>query len=268
MVKEQYISHNVVKVTDKMDKIEDRLAIEEPLELRLAGETVAITMRTPGDDHLLAKGFFFCEGFIKKATEVGKVFHCGRLGTPEYGNVIDVMPAPGVLLNFDGANLMKRGTLISSACGVCGRTQIDDLVARCEPFENFTEMQNAGVANCLQALSKNQPLFDLTGGVHAAAVFTQNGDLVACFEDVGRHNATDKIIGKLFESDLIGTALILVVSGRLSFEIVQKATMARIAVVIGISAPTSLAVELAQALKLTLIGFARGDRWTLYTGEI
>ncbi|MGA1199499.1 MAG: formate dehydrogenase accessory sulfurtransferase FdhD, partial [Candidatus Latescibacterota bacterium] len=180
--------------------------------------------------------------------------------------VVDVQPAPGVLLNFDKETNIKRGTLIGSACGVCGRTQIEDLIERCQPFPVFSPIQSDQVAQCVTKLSSQQPLFDLTGGVHAVAAFSRSGDLLACFEDVGRHNATDKVIGKLFESDGLGTATTLVVSGRVSFEIIQKAAMGRISVVIGISAPTSLAVELAQALKITLVGFARGNRYNLYTG--
>ena len=155
---------------------------------------------------------------------------------------------------------------MSSACGVCGRTQIDDLIARCEPFNGFSDIPADGVYSFISVLGKTQPLFDLTGGVHAAAAFLSDGSLVACYEDVGRHNATDKVVGRLFESGMIGKVSVLVVSGRVSFEIVQKAAMARIPAIIGISAPTSLAVELSRALKLTLIGFARGGRWNIYTG--
>ena len=266
MTEERYKILKIVKVGKTTLESDDRLAIEEPLELRLAGETVATTMRTPGHDHLLAQGFFFSEGFIENRRQIGKVFHCGRLGSPEYGNVVDVQPSPGVLLNFERESLSKRGTLISSACGVCGRTQIDDLIERCQPFLEFAALQNEHIAHCVTTLSLHQPLFDLTGGVHAVAAFSTSGDLLACFEDVGRHNATDKVIGKIFESEKIGTVSSLVVSGRISFEIIQKAAMGRIPVVIGISAPTSLAVELAQALKIRLVGFARGNRCNIYTG--
>lgn len=266
MIEETYKIQEIKKIGNVTQTLDDRLAIEEPLELRLSGDTVATTMRTPGHDHLLAQGFFFCEGYIENKSQIGKVFHCGRLGTPEYGNVIDVQPSPGTLLNYDGGSLSKRGTLINSACGVCGRTQIDDLVKRCQLFPDFVALKNDQISHCVSTLSLHQPLFDLTGGVHAVAAFAHSGDLLACFEDVGRHNATDKVIGKLFERELIGEAAMLVVSGRVSFEIIQKAAMGRIAVVIGISAPTSLAVELAQALKMTLVGFARGKRCNIYTG--
>ena len=266
MIEETYKVHEIVKIGSQTRVVNDRLAIEEPLELRLSGETIATTMRTPGHDHLLAQGFFYSEGFIANRNQIGKIFHCGRLGTPEYGNVIDVQPAPGTLLNVDVGMFSKRGTLISSACGVCGRTQIDDLITRCQPFPDFVSLDNAQVSHCISTLSLHQPLFDLTGGVHAVAAFDYSGNLLACFEDVGRHNATDKVIGKLFEREWIGKATTLVVSGRVSFEIIQKAVMGRMAVVVGISAPTSLAVELAQALKITLVGFARGKKFNIYSG--
>lgn len=265
MKDEQSKSFSIVKVGGSRLATQDSLAVEEPLEMRLAGDTIATTMRTPGHDHLLAKGFFFSEGFIKNPSQVGRVFHCGRSGTPEYGNVIEVLPAPGQLFDFEGKRTAKRGTLISSACGVCGRTQIDDLIERCHSFDDFLDVSTDQVKHHLGALSQHQSLFHQTGGVHAVAAFEKGGGLIGCFEDVGRHNATDKVVGRIFEEGLIGQASVLVVSGRISFEIIQKAAVARIPVVIGISAPTSLAVELAQALKMTLVGFARDNRWNLYT---
>ncbi|MBT3606006.1 MAG: formate dehydrogenase accessory sulfurtransferase FdhD [Candidatus Latescibacteria bacterium] len=266
MNQEQLKRFPIVKVGETRISTEDVLAVEEPLEMRLAGETIATTMRTPGNDHLLAKGFFFSEGFIHELSQVGRVYHCGRLGTPEYGNVIEVLPAPGQLLDFEEPDRVKRGTLISSACGGCGRTQIDDLIERCQPFQEFQTLEGNQITRCLQVLTQNQSLFERTGGVHAVAAFEKGGALVGCFEDVGRHNATDKVVGKMFEEGVIGKVSVLVVSGRVSFEIIQKAAMARISSVIGISAPTSLAVDLAQALKMTLVGFARGNRWNQYTG--
>lgn len=262
----QFVETPVTQVTHKRNHVQDRVAVEEPLELRLAGETIATTMRTPGHDFVLAQGFFFNEGFITSFAQIGQVIHCGRPGTSDFGNVVDILPAPGMLLNFEGAHWVKRGTLISASCGVCGRSQIDDLLKHCLPFDDFFTVQAEWVENGIRILSEHQPLFDITGGVHAVAAFKDGDDLIACFEDVGRHNATDKVMGHLFEHDLIGEASTLVVSGRISFEIVQKAAMGRVPIIVGISAPTSLAVDLARALKISLVGFARGDRWTLYTG--
>ena len=263
----QYVEKHVVQVRKKKDRVQDRVAIEEPLELRLAGDTVATTMRTPGHDFVLAKGFFFNEGFVTALEQIGQVIHCGRPGTEDFGNVVDVLPAPGVLFNFEGNQDIKRGTLISASCGVCGRSQIEDLLKNSRPFDTFVPVAGKWVSSCVGELALNQPLFDITGGVHAAGAFNDRGDLVACFEDVGRHNATDKVIGHLFENGLIGKISTLVVSGRISFEIVQKAAMGRIPMLIGISAPTSLAIDLAEALRMTLVGFARDGRWTLYTGD-
>ncbi|MDA0710847.1 MAG: formate dehydrogenase accessory sulfurtransferase FdhD [bacterium] len=266
MVTEQHTSRRVVKIGREARGVDDDVAVEEPLEMRLAGETVATTMRTPGHDALLAQGFFYSEGFVERREQIGRVSHCGRAGTPEYGNVIDLLPAPGILVNFEGSGWTRRGTLINSACGVCGRNQIDDLLLRCQPFPSFAPIDDEDVPGYTRSLSENQPLFQRTGGVHAAAAFDSHGAMVACYEDVGRHNATDKVIGRLLETDSLGSISVLVVSGRVSFEIVQKATTARIPALVAISAPTSLAIDLALAMKMTLIGFARGEKFTRYTG--
>lgn len=267
-LEKQYHEIKIVKVDTNPMITEDRVAIEEPLEMRLAGETLATTMRTPGDDHVLVLGFLFNEGFLSSIDQVGRVFHCGRTGSPEFGNVIDVLPIPGMQFDFAPDKTFKRGTLVNSACGVCGRTQIEDLLERCKPFETGATIHRDGVLSGVSKLSSSQPLFKQTGAVHGAATFDLNFELVNCFEDVGRHNATDKVIGDLLQRRLIGQVHMLIVSGRLSFEIIQKAAMARIQTVVGISAPTSLATNLAKALNMGLVGFVRGKKFSVYSGQL
>lgn len=248
---------------------EDVLAIEEPLEIRVAGESVAVTMRTPGADRALALGFLYSENIINRIEDVGRVGHCGRPGFPDFGNVIDVLPAPGAILNPERIKAGRRGTLTSSACGVCGRESIDDLLLRCQPLVDDVAMNTDLIFDCQAQMWASQKVFAQTGGVHAAATFALSGDISACFEDVGRHNAVDKVVGCLLEKyDLQKKREIamLAVSSRASFEIVQKAVMARIPIVVAVSAASSLAVELAREMGITLIGFARDNRMVVYTG--
>ena len=252
----------------KSSAVDDVVAVEEPLEIRVAGETVAITMRTPGADRALALGFLYAEGIISGGDDIGRAGHCGRPSTPEFGNVIDVLPSPGAALDPETIRAGRRGTLTSSACGVCGRERVDDLVARCRPLARVSRIGiNMIFAAQTQMLSA-QELFAKTGGVHAAAAFSSTGEMLACFEDVGRHNAVDKVVGTLLESADHLKAEILMVSSRASFEIVQKAVASRIATVVAVSAASSLAVDLAGAMGITLIGFARKDRMVVYTGGL
>ena len=249
---------------------EDVFAVEEPLEIRVSGDPVAITMRTPGDDHRLAVGFLFAEGIIRGAEDLGTVAHCGRPGEEGYGNVIDCAPAPGVLLEVDKVQASRRGTLTTSACGVCGRRSVEDLLHACGPVEAGPVLSRDVVASATEQLEVVQRIFEQTGGTHAAMVLDAGGEPLAGFEDVGRHNAVDKAVGELVLRGLtagrpgvapkppeIGTPAMLVVSGRASFEIVQKAAMARIPVVVSVSAASSLAVTLADELNVTLATFVR-----------
>ena len=247
------------------------LVVEEPLEIRVAGESVAVTMRTPGDDRALALGFLYGEGIIREIGDVGRAEHCGRPGTPEYGNVIDVLPRPGEILDPDRIRAGRRGTLTSSACGVCGREQIEDMMQRCERIKDNRIVQAAMVFDAQEQMRQSQDVFSQTGGVHAAAAFSDLGEMYCCFEDIGRHNAVDKVVGRMLETHSIeeGEGVqILAVSSRASFEIVQKAVVARIPVVVAVSAASSLAADLAQAMGITLIGFARDKRMVVYTGTV
>lgn len=254
----------------------DVVAVEEPLEIRVAGDPVAITMRTPGDDARLALGFLFAEGVVRGVEDVGTIAHCGRPGDEGFGNVIDVLPGPGVVLVEERVGATRRGTLTTSSCGVCGRRSIDDLLERCASFEPGPFVGAAAIREAIESLRTAQPTFTKTGGVHAAAAITADGTLLATAEDVGRHNAVDKVVGTLVQSRKIRArdekgsdpfSTILAVSGRASFEIVQKAAVARIPIVAAVSAPSSLAVDLAARLGMTLVGFVRGGGMVVYAGR-
>lgn len=269
---ETSVIHRVTRYDGSIGKsADDVLVVEEPLEIRVAGESVAVTMRTPGDDRALALGFLYGEGIIREIGDVGRAEHCGRPGTPEYGNVIDVLPRPGEILDPERIRAGRRGTLTSSACGVCGREQIEDMMQRCQPINDHRAVRAAMIFSSQEQMRQSQYVFAQTGGVHAAAVFSEAGDMYSCFEDIGRHNAVDKVVGHLLETHNIveGEGVqILAVSSRASFEIVQKAVVARIPVVVAVSAASSLAADLAQAMGITLIGFARDKRMVVYTGTV
>ncbi|MHB8873396.1 MAG: formate dehydrogenase accessory sulfurtransferase FdhD [Myxococcaceae bacterium] len=243
------------------------LVVEEPLEIRVATDPVAVTMRTPGDDALLAVGFLFAEGILRSIDDVGAVSHCGRPGDPGFGNVIEVTAAPGVVLEIDRVEASRRGTLTTSACGVCGRRSIDDLIARCAPLPDGPRVPAAMLATAIERLTSSQSNFPLTGGAHAAALLDSAGGLLAAFEDVGRHNAVDKAVGALlYERRLPASPpALLAVSGRASFEIVQKAARAGVPIVVSVSAATSLAVDLALRCGITLAAFVRGGEANLYS---
>jgi len=266
-------SIDVTRVRDGgVAHVPDDVVVEEPLAIRVAGETLAVTMRTPGHDRELALGFLFAEGVLTSIDDVGSIAHCGRTGDEARENTIDVIPAPGARFHLpdeaDAHAPAHRGTLTTSACGVCGRRSIDDLLARCNPIADRTRFPRALIPRAADALRGTQPVFARSGGCHAAALVTSSGVHVATFEDVGRHNAVDKLVGsRLRARALPAHGHALVVSGRTSFEIVQKAVAAGIPVVIGISAPTSLAVDVARRAGVTLIGFARGGDFVVYSAE-
>jgi FdhD protein len=254
-------------------EVVDHLAVEEPLEIRVAGEPLAVTMRTPGDDHRLALGFLFAEGILRSAQDVGTVTHCGRPGEEGYGNVIDVIPAAGADLPIEEkVTASRRGTLTTSACGVCGRRTVEDLFELCGPLPEGPPLPLGIVATAPERLAEAQRIFARTGGVHAAAALAADGEPLAVFEDVGRHNAVDKVVGALLLRGLgtpeLPTPALLVVSGRSSFEIVQKAAMARIPVVASVSAGSSLAASLAETLGMALVTFVRpGGRLQITCGR-
>jgi FdhD protein len=240
----------------------DRLVVEEPLEIRLDGQRVATTMRTPGDDYELAVGFCFTDGLLAGAP-VERVRYCATGSAVETGfNVVTVdtggrAPEP----------TPRLGTTTSS-CGWCGTDGIDDLAGRLGSLQDLTPIPPAVLAAVPDAVRARQDLFDVTGGVHAAAAFDATGEVVLVREDIGRHNAVDKVVGRLLlDGQLPAGALGLFVSGRTSFEIVQKAWAAGFAAVVAVSAPSSLAVETAERAGLTLAGFARPGRLNVYTSN-
>jgi FdhD protein len=245
---------------------DDEVAVEEPLEIRVAGDLVYTTMRTPGHDRQLALGFLYAEGIIGSLSDVGSIAHCGRPQDPDFGNVIEVLPGAGVALAPERVASARRGTLTTSACGVCGRLSIEDLLARCSPLVDDSAIEAAVLSRLATALRDEQPVFARTGGVHAAALFDVLGGSGIVCEDIGRHNAVDKVVGSLVLSGgLPAAARALIVSGRASFEIIQKAAAARIPIVASVSAASSLAIDLADQMNLTLASFVRNGSMTVYT---
>jgi len=247
----------------------DDIAVEEPLEIRVASDPLATLMRTPGEDHFLTAGFLYSEGIIASLSDLGKIAHCGRPSDAGFGNLVDVSPGPGVALAPELSSRAERRGVVSSACGVCGRQSIVDLLSRTAPLPDGPLMPAAIVRESQRQLAAEQAAFSRTGAMHAALATDATGRAIACSEDVGRHNAVDKVVGKLLFSGALSPttaqASVLAVSGRSCFEIIQKAALARIVLVVSVGAPTSLAIDLAQALNLTLIGFARGENFNIYS---
>jgi FdhD protein len=257
-------STRAISVGDRTDSV----VVEEPLEIRIAGDTIAITMRTPGNDRELVLGFLWAEGIIGHTSDVSAIAHCGRPDDEGYGNTVEVTLAPGVKFDPD-ATPTRRGTISTSACGVCGRRTIDDRLARFEPVPAHPPIARTSILAAAAGLRAHQPIFAKTGGCHAASLVRFSGEHVATFEDVGRHNAVDKLVGSQLLTGRVPLAEhLLIVSGRTSFEIVQKAMTARIPVVAGVSAPSSLAIDLATKARITLAGFVRGDSLSIYAGEV
>jgi FdhD protein len=250
---------------------DDSVAVEEPLEIRIAGETFAVTMRTPGHDAELVLGLLLSEGIVRDVKDVGGIAHCGKPG--ELGNVIEVTAAPGARIEWEPDGPLRRATLTTSACGVCGRRSIDDLLERVSPLADDTRFGRAWVQRLTEQLGPRQRNFAISGGVHAAALWSPDAsDLserdVVVREDVGRHNAVDKVIGRrALDGGLPARGCALVVSGRASFELVQKALVAQIPLLVSVSAPSSLAISAARAGGLTLVGFARGQRFNVYSAD-
>jgi FdhD protein len=249
----------------------DVLATEEPLEIRLRTNgtmrSVAVTMRTPGADFELAAGFLFSEGLIASRDDVAQLSYCvgdDVCGGQEY-NVVTVEPRSHVA--FDPL-LLDRNFGVTSACGLCGKSSLDQIERRgISPLGSGPVVRHAVLYELPEKLRGAQGLFATTGGLHAAGLFSQDGDLIALREDVGRHNAVDKLIGwALLEGKLPLSDTIVMVSGRSSFEIAQKCVAAGVPMLCAVSAPSSLAVDLARRFGLTLIGFLRGDRFNVYAG--
>jgi FdhD protein len=244
----------------------DMAAVEEPLEVRLHGRPFAVIMRTPGDDRALAAGFLLSEGIISGSGDVGAVEHCRHPDYPDRHNVVDVYLLGAAASALDDHLAARRNVTTGSSCGLCGRTSIESLTVRAQPLAMSWQIPRALVAALPDRLRERQEIFDGTGGLHAAALFAVDGSCVRAAEDVGRHNAVDKVIGEmLLEDRLPIDGCSLVVSGRTSFEIVQKAWMAGLGLVCAVSAPSSLAIDLAQQAGITLLGFARNGGFNVYS---
>ena len=250
----------------KVVRKEDYLAAEEPLEIRVGNEPLSVTMRTPGHDLELAAGFLFTEGIVTKRAQIVTLDAVVQDGEPNRGNVVRVAVAPESVPDFEK---MKRYFFAASSCGICGKASIDSVRARAlEPPNPKFRLDPEVLVRLPDALRASQAVFGRTGGLHAAALFDAKGKLLVLREDIGRHNAVDKVVGwALLENRVPLADAVLLVSGRGGFEIVQKAIVAGFPVVASVSAPSSLAVQLARELRLTLIGFLRGRRFVIYAGE-
>lgn len=245
---------------------EDVLATEEPLEIRVGGHSVAVVMRTPGHDRELAAGFLVTEGLLHRADEVLDMVYCRGDDAPPEENILDVLLAPGATVDL---SRLTRQVFTSSSCGICSKASIEAVQAQFSPIDCMLAPNRAVLARLPEQLLAAQAAFARTGGLHASALFTAEGELIQVREDVGRHNALDKVIGRaLLDDQLPLSDRILLVSGRVSFEIMQKALAAGIPVVAAISAPTSAAVEFARASGQVLVGFLRGERMNVYAGTL
>jgi len=241
----------------------DALAHEEPLEIRVRGRSVAVTMRSPGHDEELAAGFLLTEGVLRLAGDVVEIAHCRQDEAANDQNLLNVFLSPSVEVNLER---LSRHVFASSSCGLCGKASIEAVHQHFPPVESQLVMATQTLLAFPKRLRAGQETFQQTGGLHAAAVFDQDGRLIVLREDVGRHNAVDKVIGWGF----LGRQWpferhALMVSGRASFEIMQKALAAKIPVVCAVSAPSSLAVEFARESGQTLVGFLRGDSFNIYS---
>jgi len=270
------VKHTTIKkISDSgIESKSDLLAIEEPLEIRVGFGSVSerqqrnlsVTMRTPGHDFELAVGFLFTEGIVQNFDQIESVKYCEDGGKQEQKeNIVRVELKPDVKIDFEK---LQRHFYTTSGCGVCGKTSIDAVKVNCSTYFDSFRIASTTVHSLPETLRKAQQVFEYTGGLHAAALFDDVGNLILLREDVGRHNALDKIVGvMLFKKEIPLSNYLLLVSGRASFELVQKAAVAGIPVLSAVGAPSSLAVQLAQDAGITLLGFVRDQRFNIYAGE-
>jgi FdhD protein len=251
----------------------DLLAVEEPLEIRVgygsetAREqiTLAVTMRTPGNDFELVVGFLYSEGLIKHYGDVESMHYCTPRTETEKENIVRVELKPAVVIDF---KRVQRNFYTTSSCGICGKSSIETIQQQCEKvIDNYTVSSDV-IQLLPERLQRAQTIFEHTGGLHGVAAFNLQGELLVVHEDVGRHNAFDKVLGEALIRDKIALyRSIMIVSGRASFELIQKAALGGVPMVCAIGAPSSLAVKLAQEMGITLIGFLRKDKFNIYSGE-
>ncbi|MFK8057967.1 MAG: formate dehydrogenase accessory sulfurtransferase FdhD [Saprospiraceae bacterium] len=264
---------DIVKVKNgSHHEVQDLLAVEEPLEIRLGfgpvsdreQRSLAITMRTPGHDFELVTGFLFTEGIIKSAADFTRIAYCRDKDGKQSPNIVRVELQPTIELDWDR---FSRHFYTNSSCGICGKASIESLEGMCESAIESNFSMSAEVLHSLdQKMRKAQGIFDHTGALHAAALFNENGELLHLREDIGRHNALDKVIGTaLTEGSIPLTQHVIMLSGRSCFELIQKALMSRIPIVAAVGAPSSLAAETAQNFKITLLGFAKNNGFNIYS---
>ena len=268
------IKYNITKIKNsKKDNTKDFVSVEEPLEMRLKfqkngkieNQNISITMRTPGDDENLIRGFLFNEGIIENINEIDKVEHIGDpVGDYNLQNIIEA--TINKTENIDIGKLRKN-FVTNSSCGVCGKTSLDsiEILKKNKLDKNFPKIKHDIITKSPELLMDNQSEFSRTGGIHASALIDQSGDVIAIKEDVGRHNALDKLIGYSLKENLLNSEKqFIACSGRLNFELIQKGLMAEIAFMVGVGAPTSLAVDLAKRFDITLLGFVKEDSYNVY----
>ncbi len=250
-------------------QVEDELVIEEPLEIRVAQQSLMVVMRTPGHDFELAAGFLYTESLIELVDDIEIIAYCEDTNADsthfsEFQNIVNVHLKNGFdLEKHDG---WQRNFHANASCGLCGKMTIESVKLQVDPLTTDISLKQALFYRLNDELRKAQSVFEKTGGLHAAGLFNENGQLLIVREDIGRHNAVDKVIGQALLSDMLPLDRhILMVSGRASFEIVQKALFARIPFIVAVSAASSLAVDLAEEGNITLIGFMRGERMAVYS---
>lgn len=253
-----------VRGTEQL-RVVDCAAAEEPLEVRLHGQSFAVVMRTPGADRELAAGFLFAERVLTGAGELGTIECCTDPAAKHPENVVNVTLVDGTPAKIERILAGRRQVTTNSSCGLCGRLTIESLRAEGQPLDASWSVSRSVLSSFPDSLRAAQRTFDATGGLHAAGLFTAEGRLDDLAEDVGRHNAVDKVIGRMLMREALPLFdRVLFVSGRTSFEIVQKAFLAGIPVLVSVSAPSTLAIDLAIETGMTLVGFVRGNGFNLY----
>ena len=262
--------------SNNTNEIDDSISIEEPLEITIkfknketwTENTISITMRTPGNDEDLVRGFLFNERIIEKIEYIDKIESIGE-NVGQYNLKNKIIATINNSENVD-IDKIKRNFLTNSSCGVCGKTSLDSLeiIKKDKIVKSLPKINHEIIMKSPTTLRENQSEFSKTGGIHASGLFSDKGDVVAIKEDVGRHNALDKLIGYVLEKKLLNPSnQFLTCSGRLNFELVQKALMSNIGVLIGVGAPTSLAIDLANKFDMTLVGFVKQDSFNIYSNK-
>ena len=262
--------------SENLDNFNDHISIEEPVEIIIkykdkeiwVEKTISVTMRTPGDDEDLVRGFLFNEKIIEKIDYIEKIELTGKT-SEQYGLKNKIIVTINNSDNID-VDKIKRNFLTNSSCGVCGKSSLDalEIIKKDKILKSNPKISKEVLMSSPKKLRQNQSEFSKTGGIHASGLFTAQGDIVAIKEDVGRHNALDKLIGYALKENLLdNTSQFLACSGRLNFDLVQKALMANIGILIGVGAPTSLAIDLANKFDMTLVGFVKEDSFNIYSNK-